>query len=152
MVLTHDSVYFAKPDSDLVLDQFALKNVSIISKVDRAQNALAEASKINSGQGDKDIRRSINRRGSVKFSSTLKLDSIVDLQDGTKETHAFEVRLSSESANDTTAHADRSYFVRVESPEECEKVDFPNPASLQLSPRRLSNPIPDEAPALGLGA
>ena len=123
MVMTTDTIYFAKPDSDLVLDQFALKLVSFIGKVDKAQNALVEASKLNSGTAERDSKRSSGRRGSVKFSSTLKVDSIVDLQEGIKDTHTFEVRLST-ATDESSAISDRSYFARVDSAEQCEQVSF----------------------------
>jgi hypothetical protein len=122
MVLTSEDLYFAKPDSDLVVDRLPLRCVSVISKVDRAQDALGEQAgqgRIGFSPSDRDFKRASRRKSSVKFSTTMKMDSMVDLQDGTRETFAFEIRASPEgAAHDANV---RSYFSRVDTAELCDE-------------------------------
>ena len=84
MVLTESDIFFAKPDSDVVLDKFPLKNISYIGKVDQAQDALGESG-TSSGAitrlSDRVSKRASKKnRNSVKFSTALKMDRVGDLQ------------------------------------------------------------------------
>ena len=126
MVLTSEDVYFAKPDSDLVVDRLPLRCISFISKVDHAKDALGDQGitlpgRLGFSPSDRSFKRQSRRRSSVMFSATLKMDNMGDLQDGTRETFAFEIRVTSDAADDDAAAPDeRSYFARVDSAEECD--------------------------------
>ncbi len=126
MVLTSEDVYFAKPDSDLVVDRIPLRCVTVISKVDRAQDALSEQSaqgRIGFSPSERNFKKPSKRRNSVKFSTSLKMDSMVDLQEGMRETFAFEIRVSNSTSPDDDAQTTniRSYFTRVDTSELCDE-------------------------------
>jgi hypothetical protein len=84
MVLTENDIFFAKPESDVVLDKLSLSQVAFVGKVDTAQSALGEQG-LGAGAGriglsDRASKRMSKRPNSVKFSTAMKMDSIGDLQ------------------------------------------------------------------------
>ena len=81
MVLTDTDIYFAKPDSDIVLDKLPLRNVTFFGKVDTAQSALIDQGmSAASGRIDRLSKKIGRHRNSVKFSAALKMERIGDLQ------------------------------------------------------------------------
>ncbi len=86
MVLTANDIYFAKTDSDVILDKLPLRNIVFIGKVDTAQSALCEQGGsattgiIGLSQSDRASKRMSKKRNTVKFSASLKMDRMGDLQ------------------------------------------------------------------------
>ena len=95
MVLTNSDIYFARPETNIVVDRIPIKEVVFIGEVD--QGKLPEPKE----------RKSKNVRAVVKFSSA-------ELQDGIKDTFAFEVKTSASGR-------ERSYFSRVSTSDQREE-------------------------------
>ena len=112
MILTNDSILFSRPDSNIVVDQISIQNIASVGKVDNLESKSA-VPKLNvskeSNKNDQLNQRLANRRRSSLISS----ESLESLQEFLRQTHAFEIK--------TCADAQlRSYFVRVDSSEECD--------------------------------
>ncbi len=86
LVLTASDIFFAKPDSDVILDKLPLRNIAFIGKVDTAQGALSEQGGITGtgiigmSRSERMSKRMSRKRSTVKFSSSLKMDHMSDLQ------------------------------------------------------------------------
>ncbi len=86
MVLTNTDIFFSKPDSDVILDKLPLRNIAFIGKVETSQNPLGEPS-ASSATGMTSIpsvhrgsKRTNQKRNTVKFSGSFKMDHMGDLQ------------------------------------------------------------------------
>jgi hypothetical protein len=100
MILTSSDIVFARPNTDVIVDRLHLKDITFVSKVDRAQDS-------------SDVTSKRKKRGSVMFSATFKVDAMDDIYDGSRDSFAFEIRT-------TFGDRQRSYFARVDSVEDCE--------------------------------
>jgi hypothetical protein len=100
MILSSSDIMFARPNTDVIVDRLHLKDVTFVSKVDRAQDS-------------NDVTSKRKKRGSVVFSATFKVDAMDEIYDGTRDSFAFEIRT-------TLGDRQRSYFARVDSVEDCE--------------------------------
>ena len=105
MILTMDNIYFARVDSDLVVDKISIDEIVSIAKVDRSKSANGEETdkkSVKSGTADQKAKR---RRSSV-LSNISRSETLESFQDGFRETYAFEIKICSGDLY-------RSYFVRV---------------------------------------
>ncbi len=102
MILTAHDIYFARPNTDVIVDRLHLKDITFVSKVDRAEESLQSSAK-----------KKKTRRTSVMFAATFKMDAMEEIYDGVRDSFAFEIRTS-------VGDRLRSYFARVDSIEDCE--------------------------------
>jgi hypothetical protein len=119
MILTKDSIYFARPDSDIVVDKVSIEEIVSVVKVDNFEKKGVEYSRAPSqddmqqfgrlvpstGKSGKVTAAKNGRRGSTLMN---KVESLEAFQDGVRETFAFEIKTYS-------ALYYRSYFVRCDS-------------------------------------
>jgi len=102
MILTKDTIYFARPDSDVVVDKIALDEVVSVEKVDNLdKKPIAAAKKVPFNTGG-----STHRKGFLGLTDSSENASFA------KTKGAFEIRVQSDGIS-------RSYFVRVENIAEC---------------------------------
>jgi hypothetical protein len=121
MILTAHDIFFARPNSDVIVDRLHLKDITFVSKVDRA-----EESSQASGKKKK------SRRSSVMFAATFKMDAMEEIYDGVRDSFAIEIRTS-------VGDRARSYFARVDSVEDCEAWVADIKAAMKESITQLSS-------------
>ena len=95
MVLTNKDILFARPETDIIVDRLRLKDVKFARRVD--QGTLLEL---------KEKKKSKHKNMNVKFSTSFQNGPVIEVQDGTKETFAFEIKA-------VLSGQERSYFARV---------------------------------------
>ena len=120
MIITKDAIYFARPDSDIVVDKVSIEEIISVVKVDNFEKKGLEHSRapsvdemqsqlgrqlLSNGKPSKVTASKNGRRGSTLMS---KVESLEAFQDGVRETFAFEIKTCS-------ALYYRSYFVRCDS-------------------------------------
>jgi hypothetical protein len=120
MILTKDAIYFARPDSDVVVDRVSIEEIVSVVRVDNFDKKGLEHSRASSDDMQQQIGRLGPSKGKVpavkngqRRGSTLMatVESLEAFQDGVRETFAFEIKTCS-------GHYYRSYFVRCCSSEE----------------------------------
>ncbi len=102
MILSAHDIFFARPNTDVIVDRLHLKDITFVSKVDRAEESSSAQSK-----------KRKSRHSSVMFAATFKMDAMEEIYDGARDSFAFEIRTS-------VGNRLRSYFARVDSVEDCE--------------------------------
>ena len=102
MILTAHDIIFARQNTDVIVDRLHLKDITFVSKVDRADESMQSSGK-----------KKKSRRSSVMFAATFKMDAMEEIYDGARDSFAFEIRTSVDDRL-------RSYFARVDSVEDCE--------------------------------
>jgi len=116
MILTKDSIYFARVDSDLVVDKILISDIVSIGQVDHSAHANPEdlSNKAVKGKNvaEQPSKSSKRRRSSV-LANISRSDTLESFQDGFRETFSFEIKISSGDSY-------RSYFVRVTAQFDCE--------------------------------
>ena len=105
MILTKDCIFFARIDSDLVVDKISVRDISSICKVDNAIHGSGEERHGNNKQARL-------RKISV-LSNISRTENFECFNDTHRESFAFEIKTFSGGFQ-------RSYFVRVQSLEACE--------------------------------
>lgn len=105
MILTKDYIYFARIDSDLIVDKISIRDISSIGKVDHTVNA----------GGDE--KNGPNRMAKLRKTSVLtnisRTENFECFNDAHRESFPFEIKIFSDGFQ-------RSYFVRVPTLHECE--------------------------------
>ena len=111
MILTADNIYFARPDSDMVVDKIAISDIISVGKVDSIEKKTED---LRHGQG-KGTAKTVARGHALKENAPRRMssESLESFQDCHRETHAFEIKALSGSSC-------RSYFVRVTALYECD--------------------------------
>ena len=111
MILTADSIYFARPDSDMVVDKIAISDIVSVGKVDSIEKKTED---LRHSQG-KGTAKTVARGHALKENAPRRMSSehLESFQDCHRETHAFEIKALSGSSC-------RSYFVRVPALYECD--------------------------------
>ena len=120
MIATEDNIYFARPDSDVVVDKLSIQDIVSVGKVDNVDkgpggrfstDGLGIAAVLPVKSSFEQFKTSIlpHKRASI-ISSFASLESI---QDSMRETFAFEIK-------GLFGKTTRSYFVRVGSFDERE--------------------------------
>ena len=104
MILTKNYIYFARIESNLIVDKIQIRDICSIGKVDHAVNGSADERHGPNGKQSK-LRRN---------SSVLRTEKFESFNDNLKETFAFEIKTISENFQ-------RSYFVRVQTLAECDR-------------------------------
>jgi hypothetical protein len=119
MILTKDSIYFARVDSDLVVDKILISDIVSIGKVDHSANVSSEDlsnKAVKPGRGknvDEQPSKSSKRRRSSVLANISRSDTLESFQDGFRETFSFEIKTCS-------GEFYRSYFVRVTAQFDCD--------------------------------
>ena len=108
IILTKDCIFFARNDSDLVVDKILISEIKSISKVDRGSGIFEERSSRKPS-----LRVSRSRKSSV-LTNISRSDNLESLCDILKETHAFEIKAMA-------GNFQRSYFLRVTTSLECDQ-------------------------------
>ena len=105
MILTKDHIFFARIDSDLVVDKISVRDISSIGKVDNA---------IKGGGDEKHLNnKSTKSRKNSFLSNISRTDNFECFNDAHRETFAFEIKTYSSGIQ-------RSFFVRVQTLQACE--------------------------------
>jgi hypothetical protein len=118
MILTNEKIYFARPDSDLVVDKISIRDIVSVGRVDNLDrkgydpkhHSGEETGKHGLAVTGRPILKSPKEPGHKKMSVVESLESF---QDCLRETFAFEIKALIGSSY-------RSYFVRVTAIHECE--------------------------------
>jgi hypothetical protein len=131
MILTNDNIYFARPDSDVVVDKLAIEDIISVGKVDSFEKKGNELMKKHiSDDGPRHGQSSgKNTRGNVPkevVHRKMSSESLESFQEGTKESFAFEIKA-------LFGNVYRSYFVRVSASYECDSWIKELNSSLRLS-------------------
>ena len=108
LVLTKDCIYFARIDSDLVVDKIRISEIKSIAKVESGGSSVVEernAKKPNANS-------SKSRKTSVLTNISLS-DNFESFYETQRETYAFEIKA-------LVGNFQRSYFVRVKTFHDCE--------------------------------
>ena len=125
MILTKDAIYFARPNSDIVVDKISISEIISVGRVDNIERKSQEHSKVPSiddfqqswistgttgrtANGPTGNQRRVSVLGNVS-----KVESLEVLQDGLRETFAFEIKTASQQFY-------RSYFVRSTAQHDCD--------------------------------
>ncbi len=118
MILTGEKIYFARPDSDIVVDKISIEDIVSVGRVDnldRKQDAKSHSADDMGILGNAVPGRS-NLRGAAKdpVHRKMSVETLESFQDCLRETYAFEIKA-------ITGRSYRSYFVRVAAMFECEE-------------------------------
>ena len=103
MILTHDNICFARPDCDIIVDKILIKDMVSVGKVDNIEKKGTDLVKSRSLE---DVSKANGRSG-------MAPESMESIQEGVRETFAFEIK----ARHGSTC---RSYFVRVTSSADCD--------------------------------
>lgn len=133
MIVTNDNIYFARPDSDIVVDKIAIQDIVSVGKVDSFEKKGNDHSKIH--KSDDNLMR--HGQGGGKFVTRgnvskeiahrkMSMESLESFQEVLRETFAFEIKA-------LFGNVYRSYFVRVAASYECDSWIKELNSSLKLS-------------------
>ena len=105
LILTKDSIFFARIDSELVVDKIFISEIKSIAKVDTGGSNSFEAKRPNAVPAKL-------RKLSV-LTNISRTDVFQSFSETQRETHTFEIKT-------LVGNFQRSYFVRVKTFQECE--------------------------------